>query len=242
MTCLRLSRKGFSLLELLIALSMASMLMLALYTAMRVTLKARDAATAAVDPVRSATIAMDLIQQDFEAVPPPAPSDTSTNILFGPFYGEHQAGGRGDNDNVEFCSIGADPIDGDVTQAPPLSEGVRKIEFYVTQDNGQSPLLVRRVTRNLLPASEAPYDEEVLCKDVRSFSLRYFDGTTWQEGWDSTLYDDSLPLSVAVTLELGEANSDKPGQRISRVIALPCAKNALINGAATPADSTGGTE
>jgi prepilin-type N-terminal cleavage/methylation domain-containing protein len=225
MTCLRLSRKGFSLLELLIALSMASMLMLALYTAMRVTLKARDAATAAVDPVRSATIAMDLIQQDFEAVPPPAPSDTSTNILFGPFYGEHQAGGRGDNDNVEFCSIGADPIDGDVTQ-----------------DNGQSPVLVRRVTRNLLPASEAPYDEEVLCKDVRSFSLRYFDGTTWQEDWDSTLYDDSLPLSVAVTLELGEANSDKPGQRISRVIALPCAKNALINGAATPADSTGGTE
>jgi hypothetical protein len=226
---------------LLIALAMSSMLMLALYTAMRVTMKSRDSAAAAVDPIRSASIAMDLIQQDFEAVPPPAPSDTSTNILFGPFYGEHQAGGRGDNDNVQFCSIGADPVEGDVTQAPPLSEGVRKIEFYVTQDNGQSPMLVRRVTRNLLPSSEAPYDEEVLCKDVRSFSLRYFDGTTWQEDWDSTLYDDSLPLSVAVTLELGNPNSDKPGQRISRVIAFPCAKNSLISGTSS-SGTTGGVQ
>jgi len=73
------SRGGFSLLELLIALAMSSMLMLALYTAMRVTAKSRDSAAAAVDPIRSASVAMDLIQQDFEAVPPPAPSDTSTN-------------------------------------------------------------------------------------------------------------------------------------------------------------------
>ena len=76
---------------------------------------------------------------------------------------------------------------------------------------------------------------------AQQFSLRYFDGTTWQEGWDSTLYDDSLPLSVAVTLELGNPNSDKPGQRISRVIAFPCAKNSLISGTSS-SGSTGGVQ
>jgi general secretion pathway protein J len=223
--------RGFTLLELLLAMSMAAMLALSLYTAMRVTLKSRDSANAAVDPVRTASIAMDMIQQDFESVPPPPPSDASTNVLGGPFYATHQPAGRGDNDTIEFYSLGADPVVGDPTEASPLAEGVRKIEFYVSTDT-PSPTLVRRVTRNLLPASEATYDEEILCRDVRSFSLRYYDGTAWQEDWDSSTLDDSLPNAVAITLELGNVSADKPSQRITRVVPLACAK-PLTSGSTT---------
>jgi hypothetical protein len=204
-------------------MAMAAMLALSLYTAMRVTMKSRESANAAVDPVRTASVAIDMIQQDFESVPSPPPSDAPTNVLGGPFYATHQPGGHGDNDTIEFYSLGADPVVGDPTQVSPLAEGVRKIQFYVATD-GPSPTLVRRVTRNLLPASEAPFDEEVLCRDVRSFSLRYYDGTAWQEDWDSSTLDDSLPNAVAITLELGDVNVDKPGQRITRVVPLACAK------------------
>ena len=234
----RLRSRGFTLLELLLAMAMAAMLALSLYTALRVATRSRTSAAAAVDPVRAASVAIDMIQQDFESVPSPPASDASTNVLGGPFYGTHQPSARGDADTIEFCTIGADPIEGDPAQASPLAEGVRRVEFYVTDDSGASTL-VRRVTRNLLPASQAQYDEEILCHDVRSFSLRYFDGVAWQEEWDSTIYDDSLPAAIAITLELGDVNSDKPGQRISRVVPLACAKPSVASGGTT---MTGGVQ
>jgi hypothetical protein len=73
---------------------------------------------------------------------------------------------------------------------------------------------------------------------VRSFSLRYYDGVAWQEDWDSSMLDDSLPSAVAITLELGDANAERPGQRITRVVPLACAKPAATSSGSTT--TTGG--
>jgi len=218
--------RGFSLLELVLAMAMAAMLALSLYTAFNVATRAHRTAMRAVEPIRAGSIAMDIVQRDFESVPPPLPADNINDLrLNAPFYGQHQPAGAGDNDTVAFCSIGADPIDAgaDVTEASPLSEGTRRIEYFVTTD-GAEPALIRRVTRNLMPAMEAHAEDEVLVRGVRSFSLRYYNGTSWQEDWDSTTLDDSLPFSVAITLDLGDANADAPAKRVTRVVPLACAK------------------
>lgn len=219
--------RGFSLLELLIAMAMSAMLALSLYTAMNVTLRARTSANAAIAPTRAGMIAIDLVQRDFESVPPPGDSSSDDVTLGGPFYATHQPAGTGDHDEVEFFTIGADPIEGDPADASPLSEGIRKIELYVMVD-GSSPTLVRRVTRNLMAASEPDVEEEILCRDVRSFSLRYYDGITWMEDWDSTTLEDALPLAVAITIELGgvDIGAEEPGRRVTRVVPLACAKPA----------------
>jgi type II secretion system protein J len=222
-TCRVHASRGFTLLELLLALAMAAMLALSLYTAMNVALRARTSAGASLEPTRAAMIAMDLIQQDFQSVPPPGDSAADTIPLRGPFYGEHLPAAGGDNDQVEFCSIGADTIEGDPVDAPPLSEGIRRIQLQVQTDAGSSVLL-RRVTRNLRPSSEPRVEEEILCRNVRSLSLRYFDGVAWLEEWDSTTLEDNLPLAIAITLELGEPSADAPTKRVTRVIPLPCAK------------------
>jgi hypothetical protein len=206
-------------------MAMAAMLALSLYAAMNVALRARTSAENAIAPTRAGMIAIDLVQRDFESVPPPADSTSDTLSLGGSFYATHQPAGTGDNDQVEFFSIGADPIEGDPADASPLSEGVRRIELYV-QSDGPSPVLIRRVTRNLLPAAEAPAEEEVLCRNVRSFSLRYYDGIAWQEDWDSTTLEDALPLAVAITLELGDSDPNKPAKRVTRVVPLACAPPA----------------
>jgi len=230
MTACTLRRRragGFSLLELLLAMAMAAMLALSLYTAMNVALRAKSSANASLEPTRAAMIAMDLIQQDFQSVPPPGDSAADTIPLSGSFYGEHLPAAGGDNDSVEFYSIGADTIEGDPVDAPPLSEGIRRIHLQVQSDAGGS-VLVRRVTRNLMPSSEPAVEEEILCRNVRSFALRYYDGVAWQEEWDSTTLEDNLPLAVAITLELGEPNADAATKRVTRVVPLPCAK--LISG------------
>ncbi len=234
------SSRGFSLLELLLAMAMAAMLALSLYTAMNIALRARTSAAASLEPTRAALIAVGLVQHDFESVPPPAGVDT----LRGTFYGVHGGAGVGNSDSIEFYTIGADPVAGDAADdgfgaqadAFPLAEGVRKIELYVSDDTA-SPALVRRVTRNLLPASEPQAEEEILCRNVRSFSLRYYDGIAWMEDWDSTTLDDTLPLAVSITIELGGPDAQSPGKRVTRVVPLPCATpaaddNALILGGA----------
>jgi hypothetical protein len=75
---------------------------------------------------------------------------------------------------------------------------------------------------------------------VRSFNLRYFDGSTWQDSWDSTQLDNMCPTAVEVTLELQRLDRDQQVQvtRFSRVFLLSC--SGLWTPAAT-SGTTGGT-
>jgi hypothetical protein len=70
------------------------------------------------------------------------------------------------------------------------------------------PVLTRRIMRNLLTQQVEEPEEEILCRNVRSFSLRYWDGTMWQDTWDSTQLENALPLAVEMTLVI-----EHPGQR-----------------------------
>ena len=208
---------GFSLLELTLAMTMAAMLAMSLYTALNVTIRAQRSAARAVEPTRAAVIAADLLRQDLESVPPP------TGILAGPFIGIHSAGNAGgDSDSVQFCTIGADA--GAASDAP-LSEGIRRVELLLSNDTSP-PVLIRRVTRNLLASSEPLVEEEIICRNVQGFSLRYYDGYSWQDAWDSTTLGDVLPIAVSMTLQIGvgDASSGQPPRQISRVVSLSCAK------------------
>src|SRR5205823_784299 len=115
------SRRGFSLLELTLAMAVTAMLALSLYTAMQVAQRARKSAVAVAEPLRMASIAADMVRADFESVPPPR------GILAGPFIGTHQPAADGDQDTVEFCGIGAD----DNPDDSPLAEGLRRFEFAI---------------------------------------------------------------------------------------------------------------
>ncbi|HYO09331.1 MAG TPA: GspJ family type II secretion system protein [Tepidisphaeraceae bacterium] len=219
---------GFTLLELILAMGMIAMLSLSLYTAMRIAIQARRTAHAAVEPTRSAAIASDILRLDIENAQPP------TGLLKGPFMATHQSGPNGgDADTVQFYTLGRDEQAAD---DDPLAEGIRRVELAIRTDVNP-PALVRRVTRDLISTTEQQPEEEVLVRDVRSFSLRYFDGTTWQEEWDSTALGDVLPLAVMVTLELNDplaqdASAVSP-RRAQRIITLSCGKlsdSATIGG------------
>jgi general secretion pathway protein J len=245
MTPIRRKHRAFTLLEMILAMAMVAMLSGALYMSLTVAFKARDSAQAAITPVRTANIAMDLVRQDFESVPPPASTDQAAqsttlataaapNTLAGPFQGVEQAGGAGGavTSSIIFYSLGRETAS--LTQDRPLLEGARRIELGVRSEGGQS-YLVRRVTRNILAQTVPQPEEEILCRGVRSFIIRYYDGQTWTEQWDSTTVGDVLPAAVEVTLEIDKDASapvkspwfnDPKTQsyRVTRVFPLACAK------------------
>jgi type II secretion system protein J len=191
-------------------------LALTMYKAMNFALQARRNATAAVDRMRAANIAADILSQDLQSVLPP------TGIFAGAFMGTKVAGPTGGADTMQFFCIGHDSTHDD----QPMAEGIRRIDLALRTDV-TPPMLVRQVTRNLLPTVQPPPEEEVVCRNVRAFTVQYFDGVTWQEDWDSTGVGDVLPMAVAITLELDPPEGTQSGAKpivVSRVIPLACAK------------------
>jgi type II secretion system protein J len=214
-------RRGFSLLELILVLGMIAVISLSMYNAMNVAAKAKRSTNDSVEPARTASIAADLIRADLENILPlKAPPAMAYE-----FIGQHQGGtGGGDADTVEFFTFGKD----ENAQDQPLSEGIRRVVLMLRTDTNP-PLLVRQVTRDLISQEQQQPDEQILATGVRGLTLRYYDGTEWQQTWDSTTVGDALPLAIAFTLDidLPKTNAADPTprtQRITKIVPLACAK------------------
>lgn len=230
-------RRAFTLIELIVALSIVAIMAVSLYASVRIAFKAQSSAEAAVEPSRTAELAMEFLRQDIENAMPPATTTSgislATGKLAGNFVGSDGTDDRGHaGDDLNFYSTAeaGDHVSG--------NGEIKNIELLITTPaNSVDHLLTRRVTRNLLSGVVQTPDEEILCRGVSGFNLRYYNGTDWQDTWDSTAQDNVLPAAVEVTLEL-ERPAGQSGTRtlrFIRVFALSCAT-------APPDDSeTGGT-
>ena len=153
---------GFSLLELTLAMTIAAMLAVTLYTAMAAAVKARRSINNAIEPTRAVNIAGEMLTEDFKNVP-----QLHLGGLADSFEGVHQTGlPGGDNDTVQFYTIGSDATGSANDDTSPLLEGIRRVELAVKTDVNP-PVLVRRVTRNLLAPTLPLPEEEILCTGVR---------------------------------------------------------------------------
>ena len=220
---------GFTLLEVLVALSMAAVLMLALQGTLRIARRARDSAVAKTSELRGMTSAFETIRRDLEAALPPG------GILSGAFLG---APGGESFDSIQLFRLDADAYQS--VYARPAC--MRKVELGVAASGGQDgSVLVRRVTRNLLAPRVVEPESQVILRGVRSFHARYFDGSVWLDSWDSTTQGDVLPAAVEVAIEVeGRRDRSNVGGsvepiRATRLYALPCHRepDAAQQGAST---------
>jgi type II secretion system protein J len=228
LSCTRRSlRGGFTLLELLIALTISAIVALSLFTSLYVAFKARENSMADLAPVATAELAMEMIRTDLQSALPQSPptgttsglvtansqSTLTTGMLIGPFEGQ-QGGGEAGGDAIFFYGTG---------YTPPHQSGigeVKQIGLMMRQKNN-SNVLVRQVWGNLLSQQQPDPDEEVICRYVNNFQLEYYDGVQWQTSWDSTQYNNSLPVAVEVTLDLQPPNIKQP-IHLRRVFMLSC--------------------
>jgi prepilin-type N-terminal cleavage/methylation domain-containing protein len=264
------SRRAFTLLELLVALAMAGIIAGSLYSALRIGFRARTSAEAGVEPVRTAELATALLRSDFESALPATgtlagpfvgvdgtgdgglaadtvefftvgnPNDALTLAAQG-----GQQTGMGAGGTMIGGQAGA--ASGGAVATASLPAEARKVQIGLVAYPGaggiSEQVLVRRVTTNLLSQVAVEGDEEVLCRGVRSLNLRYYDGLTWQDNWDSTQLENAIPTAVEVVVELERS---RDGQlkvlRFPRVFLLSCATTAAAaTGTGQTGTGTGGT-
>jgi prepilin-type N-terminal cleavage/methylation domain-containing protein len=93
----RTNTKGFTLLELLVAMTLMVVTASCLYTALYTGFKSRRSALAAIEPTSQAISAIELLKQDIYGVLPP------TGVLAGAFVGSNSRSSKGaDADSLEF--------------------------------------------------------------------------------------------------------------------------------------------
>ncbi len=228
-------RGGFTLLELVIAMGMVAVLAVSLYASLRIGFKAQASSEAAVEPARTASLALDLIQQDLA-------NSLTPNNLAGNFEGTSGTDDRNkEDDDINFYSTTDSP------QHATANGEIKNVELTVIEpQNSSDHVLVRRVARNLPPLNqetETP-DVEVICRNVGAFSVQYWDGTEWDQTWDSTQEDNQLPVAVEVMLELDRPDATSPGgmraTQYTRIFPLSCSY-AQFDPQVNPSASTSST-
>ena len=69
---------------------------------------------------------------------------------------------------------------------------------------------MRTVTRNLLATSTQAADVQRLLGNVENLDFSYFDGSQWQDSWDTSADNTNLPNAVRVRIRLASANGPSP--------------------------------
>ncbi|MBN1360560.1 MAG: prepilin-type N-terminal cleavage/methylation domain-containing protein [Sedimentisphaerales bacterium] len=246
MTGARLHSKGFTLLELLAAMALMVVVAGCLYTALYTGFRAHRSALSAVSPTAQAMDAIELLKQDIYGVLPP------TGVLAGAFVGTDQRGFKGaDTDILEFYTTQV------YASRDEIVGGIGKIELGLEEDLGYDLIdgrqitrtridtvpdtykLVRKVTSNLLSPKTIDPNEQVLCRNVVSLNLRYFDGTSWIDEWDSVEDANSLPLAVEIEIHVVDdvrsrnvkstvtSASELPQRQLIQSFPIPCGLTAL---------------
>jgi type II secretion system protein J len=225
MTRRRMDITGFTLLELLVAMTLMVVVASCLYTALYTGFNARRSALSAVEPTSQALSAIELLKQDIYGVLPP------TGTLAGAFIGTNSRSSKGaDADYLEFHTTQT------YANAGHPMGGIGKIELALEEDNDDdnaardSFRLIRKVTTNLLSPKEVDPEEQVLCRNVMSLNLRYFDGDGWLDEWDSTADANSLPKAVEIDIEIANmvrsSSTDLEKRRLLQSFTIPCGVSA----------------
>lgn len=217
--------KAFTLLELLVAMTLMVVTASCLYTALYTSFRAKRSALSAVEPTLLAINAIELIKQDTYSVLQP------TGTLAGTFLGTNSQDTKGlDTDNLEFYTTHI------YTNDDQPAGGLGKIELLLEEDDDEETnedregyRLLRKVTTNLLSPKTVDPEEHVLCRNVKSLNLRYYDEEDgWLDEWDSTADANSLPVAMEIDIQVINKNintnttTQSQTRRLIQCFTIPC--------------------
>jgi len=212
---------AFTLIEVILALGIFAIVMVAINTAFFAALRLRQHSSEMLEETLPLNHALSLLRRDLiNAVPPggvlagdfrsgtggmmggsPGKS-TSNNSSTSRGLGTAQYGG------LDFFTstgaLGDDAPWGDIQEVNyQLQDPPDRLHTY-----GRD--LVRTVTRNLLATSTQAADVQRLLGNIENLDFFFFDGTQWQNSWDTSSGSTNLPQAVRVSIRLASTNGPSP--------------------------------
>lgn len=204
--------RGFTLLEIMIAMFIFSMVLTAIYSIWICVLKGRKAVETTLAEVQRSRIAMHALEDAFLTV-----QMYNENAL-------HYAFSADTTGDDAFVSM--------VARLPSSYPGVgryaggelvvRRVSFYTEQGDKGKDLVMTQAPMLLATnhGGAKPYSL-ILAHDVSEFRLKFYDlqNNEWVDEW---LYTNKLPRLVHITLGLGKKGSSSDSHDLaSRIVSIP---------------------
>lgn len=217
---------GFTLIEVILALAVSAVVLLAIQPVFFGALRLRNATDRRLGDDLALQHTLDLVAADLRGLMLPG------GTLAGEFQTDLSLGLNSFSDGTpvgpEFATSSAR-----IDATTPFSE-VQRVSYKLLPATDGSPgqTLVRSVNRNLLTYStEEPVDTPVLDR-VNSAGFEYFDGTDWTDSWDSSA-TGTLPSAVRFWLQREPAEGDATPAPVEIVVPV------LVTTAASAATAAG---
>ena len=218
------ARRGFTLLEILVAIGLTAALALAALQMFRQIHDTQERARPARRRDHTARVFLDRLERELVGTTLIVKPEGSDRLSFPwVFVAEDRVVGSNDSDAIRF-----------ITQTPVRAPGgpptgLRTVSYGVAdaEDDERLDLYRREERVGSQLRKEIRLDEaQAVLEDVHRFALRFEADDGWHDSWDSTdvAMLDALPRSVEVSVQLYERDADgelAPGDEQIRLIALP---------------------
>ncbi len=227
--------KAFTLIEMLLAVAICAIVLLAVNGVFATAVRLRDRTSATVEEARPIDRALDTLYRDLKAAVGPG------GFLAGDFKCGVQAVGATMGLSGEAGSAGLDfyAATGVISDKAPWAD-LQEVfyELKAPSDRDQTGMdLVRCVNRNLLATTMQTPEIQRLMGNVQTLEFDCYDGAQWRNTWDTSAGDTNLPVAVRVRIQLAA----QPGQDATSTQPLELFI-PLVSQSRTNLLATGGTQ
>ncbi len=199
---LRPSRGGFTLIEMILAIGIASIVLIVVNAAFFSAVRLRDDTSDMVDAASPVDAAVTFLKRDLQCAV--TPTNGTTKILSGGFRAGNGLTSVGVSDPVAielFTATGA------LSDREPWAD-IQRVTYELRASSAASATgrdLYRSVMRNLLAVASPDVTDQLMLRGVASLKFSCYDGAQWDDTWDTTsptaIYTN-LPVAVRVDIQM----------------------------------------
>jgi type II secretion system protein J len=214
-------RGAFTLIEMILAIGIAAIVLIAANMALFTALHLRDAAADTVDAESPVDSAVTFLKRDLECCV--TPTNGTSKVLSGSFRAGNGITSVGVSGNVAIEMYTAT---GALSDGEPWGD-VQRVTYELknpTDLSAPGQDLYRSVARNLLSVSTPTVDDQLMLSGVTSIKFSCYDGAEWQETWDTTSLsstDTNLPVAVRVDIQMAGNAAAKPVEIVVPIDSIP---------------------
>jgi type II secretion system protein J len=201
--------KGFTLIEMLLAMAICAIVLVAINGVFATALRLRDKTSEAVEDSLPVNRGFDTLARDLKGAVGPG----------GTFQGDFRCGaqamgatmglsGEAGNAGLDFFTTTG--VFDDNTPWGDIQEVF--YELKAPSDRSQAGMdLVRCVNHNVLATTTQTPEIQYLMSHVQTLQFDCYDGLQWRNNWDTSAGDTNLPVAVRVSIQL----TPKSGQGVA---------------------------
>lgn len=203
---------GFTLIEMLLAVSILAMVVATIFTSLRIGINAWEKGEKNIVFLQTKRAVSDLLFREINSAYPYiiTPGTLDTHVKYNAFFGK--------SDSLKLVSL---------VNATGTVKGLSLIEFWTDEENGLMIGEREALFSSLSDLNDIDLrDEESavsICREIKKLRLRYFDRQDnnetgeWLESWDPEDKKTRLPLFVELIL----VYSDKDDEETEETLIIP---------------------